>query len=98
QDNAFTAMFGFNAGPVKLDAGYRYVDPLFYSPGYWGRIGNWINPTNVQGPNFNAGINILHHVGLNLGGDYVMAARSRNNVGGLGRDDRIYRALVGVKW
>jgi hypothetical protein len=37
-------------------------------------------------------------LGLNVGGDFYQAARARENVGGLGRNDEINRILAGVKW
>jgi hypothetical protein len=98
QNNAFNANVNFKSGGLNVTAGYRYIDPLFYAPGYWGRIGNWINPTNVQGPTFRAGYDFTPSFGLNLGGDFYSAARDRAGLGGLGRDDEINRLLVGLKW
>jgi len=80
-----------------VTAGYRYVDPLFYSPGYWGRIGNWLNPTNIQGPTFRAAYDFTPTFGVNIGGDFYNAARNRFP-GGLGTDEDVTRALLGVKW
>jgi hypothetical protein len=40
----------FNLGSVGLEGGYRYIGPNFMTPGYWGAIGSWINPNNVEGP------------------------------------------------
>jgi hypothetical protein len=99
-NNAFDARLGWNSGSVNVNAGYRYIDPLFYAPGYWGRIGNWINPTNVQGPTFRAGIDLSPSFGVNLGGDFFSAARNRAGAanGGLSTDDEINRVLVGLRW
>ena len=97
-NNAFNANLGWSSGALNLTAGYKYIDPMFYAPGYWGRIGNWLNPTNVQGPTVRAGYNIRNGLGVNVGGDFFSAARSRASVGGLGRDDDIKRILVGLHW
>ena len=98
-NNAFNANIGWGGtSGLNLTAGYKYIDPMFYAPGYWGRIGNWLNPTNVQGPTFRAGYNIRNGLGVNVGGDFLSAARSRASVGGLGRDDDIKRILVGLRW
>ncbi len=83
---------------VDLSAGYKYIDPLFYAPGYWGKIGNWYNPTNVQGPSVRLNKGLTSKMGLTLGGDYVFAARDRAAAYSLGKDDEIYRALAGLKW
>jgi len=99
ENNAFDARVGFGSGGLNVTAGYRYIDPLFYAPGYWGRIGNWINPTNIQGPTFRAGYDFTPGFGVNLGGDFFSAARNRAGVnGGLSRDDDIHRILVGLRW
>jgi hypothetical protein len=97
QNNAFTGNFGYRTGALDVSAGYKYIDPLFYAPGYWGRIGNWINPTNVQGPTFRAGYDFAPGFGLNIGGDFYTAARRKGPVG-LSYDDDITRLLVGVRW
>lgn len=83
---------------VNMTAGYKYVDPLFYAPGFWGKIGNWFNPTNVQGPSLRMNKDLTPNMGLTLGGDYVFAARDRAAAYSLGKDDEIWRALAGLKW
>jgi len=96
-NNAFNAALGFGVGALNITAGYRYVDPHFYSPGYWGRIGNWLNPTNIQGPTGRVAWN-MGNLALNFGGDFFQAARDRGDRGGLNADDKIVRALAGVRW
>ena len=96
-NNAFNAALGFGIGALNISAGYRYVDPHFYNPGYWGRIGNWLNPTNIQGPTARIAWD-MGSLNLNIGGDFYTPARDRAADGGLGNDDQIIRALVGVRW
>jgi len=96
-NDAFNAMLGYSASGLSVSAGYRYVDPLFYTPGYWGRIGNWLNPTNIQGPTFRASYDIFPNLGLSLGGDYFTAARDSSPLG-LDANEDIKRALLGVRW
>ena len=99
ENNAFNANIGWGSGGLNVTAGYRYIDPLFYAPGYWGRIGNWINPTNIQGPTFRAGYDFSPSFGMNIGGDFFSAARNRAGaLGGLSTDDEINRILVGLRW
>jgi hypothetical protein len=98
QNNAFDANVGYASGGLNVSAGYRYIDPLFYAPGYWGRIGNWVNPTNIQGPTFRAGYDFTPAFGLNVGGDFFSAARNRGGSGGLNMNDDITRVLVGLRW
>jgi hypothetical protein len=96
-NNAFNAAFGFGIGALNISAGYRYVDPHFYAPGYWGRIGNWLNPTNIQGPTARVAWD-MGNLSLNLGGDFFTPARDRAADGGMGNDDQIIRALAGIRW
>jgi hypothetical protein len=99
QNHAIDGRLGWSSGAGSVTAGYRYVDPLFYAPGYWGRIGNWINPTNIQGPTFRAGYDFSPAFGVNVGGDFFTAARNRAGTdGGLGSADQINRILAGVRW
>jgi hypothetical protein len=39
----------YNIGALALKGGYEYVGPDFTAPGYWGKVGSWTNPTNVEG-------------------------------------------------
>jgi hypothetical protein len=96
-NNAFNAALGFGIGRLNFSAGYRYVDPHFYNPGYWGRIGNWLNPTNIQGPTARVNWD-MGNLGINLGADWFTPARDRAQSGGMGNDDQIVRALVGLRW
>lgn len=97
-NNAFNVNFGYGSGPIMANAGYRFIDSNFYTPGYWGRIGNWLNPTNIQGPTFNATYKFSDALNIRLGGEFYQCARARENVGGLGRNDEINRALAKVTW
>ncbi len=98
QNNAFNANLGYTSGGLTLTAGYRYIDPQFYSAGYWGRIGNWLNPTNVQGPTVRAGYRIMPNLDVNLGGDYFYPTHDRAQSWGMGFKDNVTRALAGVRW
>jgi len=101
-NSAFIGSFGYGAGKVMVNAGYKYIDPLYYAPGYWGRIGNWINPVNIQGPNVKLGFDVSKNVGVNLSGEFYTSAHDLavggQGVGGLGRDDEINRVVAAVKW
>jgi len=98
QNNALNANVGFNVGKINLAAGYKYIDPQFYAPGYWGRIGNWINPTNVQGPTVRAGYDFSSNLSFNIGGDFLQPAHNETANNGLGGDDEITRVLAGLKF
>jgi hypothetical protein len=97
-NNAFMGTVGYTVGNLGLTAGYKYVDPLFYAPGYWGRLGNWINPTNIQGPTVKVNYEFSPAFGMTAAGDYLTAARNWASAGTLGKDDEIYRVQVGLRW
>ena len=96
--SAYNLRLGFLSGGLHISAGYRYIDPLYYAPGYWGQIGSWLNPTNVQGPSVRAGFDFGRSVGVRLGGDFYSAARERAQTGVLGPNDDVSRLLVGLRW
>jgi hypothetical protein len=98
ENTAFQGAIAYRARLGQIVAGYKYIDPLFYAPGFWGRVGSWLNPTNIQGPSLMASIDLGKRLGLRLGGEYLRGARERRGVGGLGTDDDLHRVLVGVRW
>jgi hypothetical protein len=97
-NNAFLGKLGYTSGNLGLTAGYKYVDPMFYAPGYWGRVGNWINPTNVQGPMVRLNYQVSPTFAMSAGGDFLTAARDWASAGTLGKDDEIQRVQVGLRW
>jgi len=56
---------GLKIGQLSLKGGYQYVGPDFSAPGYWGRAGSWINPTNIEGPVGSAKLTVSHSLSLN---------------------------------
>jgi uncharacterized protein YukE len=54
-------------GPVALKGGYKYIGPDYSAPGYWGNLGSWSNPTNVEGPVVSAKIKFMKTTGIDLG-------------------------------
>ena len=102
-NNAYLLNLGYNTGPLTAQAGYQYIDPRFQAPGYWNKIGNWYNPTNVRGPYVRLGYNFTKSISGYAGADYLEGARNRPGVAGSGATgftigDNIYRATAGVKF
>jgi len=97
EDNvAYQANLGWGSGPVKVKAGYLYIDPRYGAPGSWLRLGNWINPTNVKGPYVHLDYKFGDDLNVFFGGNYLEGARNRP--GYLNISDNIYRAHGGVNW
>ncbi|MCW3051943.1 MAG: S-layer y domain [Chthonomonadales bacterium] len=77
-NNAFNLNLGYKSGPFDVQTGYQYIDPRFGAPGYWDKIGNWYNPTNVQGPFARIHYQCTPRLGIRIGGDYRTGARNRS--------------------
>jgi hypothetical protein len=103
---AYVVNLGYGSGPLDVQAGYQYIDPRFSAPGYWNKIGNWYNPTNVQGPFARLTYGLTKAVQIHLGGDYLSGARNRSFAVGAGgivnsgmsMGTSLIRADAGVKW
>jgi len=98
QNNAADGAFTYGTGSLKAKVGYKYVEPLFSAPGYWGRIGNWVNPTNIQGPSVCLGYDFTPNFGLNVSGEMYTAAKDRSAAYGIGPKDEINRIVAGARW
>jgi len=97
KNNAAIGTVGFTSGSLSLGAGYKYIDPKFYAPGFWGKVGNFINPTNIKGPSVRAGYDFSPSFGVTAGGEFYTAAR-KGDVGLLTGDSSVNRVLLGVRW
>jgi len=73
--NAWDAKLNLGLGRLSLTAGYKRIDPFFGAPGYWGAIGRWKNPVNIEGWNgevawaFSEKVNLTGGVGVYDGAD-----------------------------
>jgi hypothetical protein len=76
-DNAFDLNVGYDSGPVGAQLGYQYIDPRFGAPGYWNKIGNWYDPTNIRGPYARVTYKFTDKLLAHIGGDYYEGARNR---------------------
>jgi len=97
-NNAFLLNVGYNSGPIRATLGYQYIDPRFAAPGYWNKIGNWYNPTNVQGPSGRVNYQFNDKLSFNIGGDWLSGARNRRGVGNFTMGSSVTRGLAGVKY
>jgi hypothetical protein len=102
-NNAYNLNVSYNSGPVQATATYQYVDPRFGAPGYWNKIGNWYNPTNIQGPGVRVNYNFTKAIVGYLGGDYYTGARNRVSQAGIPgtgftMGSSIFRGVTGVKY
>ncbi|MDE2125505.1 MAG: S-layer homology domain-containing protein [Armatimonadetes bacterium] len=104
-NNAWRLRAEYKSHGLGAAAGYQYVDPRFGAPGYWDKIGNWYNPTNIAGPFLRLSYKFTPAISGYIGGDLLSGARNRSNpsptgFGGAGLSiaDSIDRARAGVQW
>lgn len=98
-DNAYKLGISYNTGPLSAAVNYLYVDPAFGAPGYWVRIGNYYNPTNIQGPSARLGYNFSDRLAAYIGGSYFAGARNRAAAGhGFTTGSFVVVGKAGVKY
>ncbi|HSV74391.1 MAG TPA: S-layer homology domain-containing protein [Chthonomonadales bacterium] len=96
-NNAFLATLGYTTERLSFSAGYKYIDPLYYAPGSWDKIGNWFNPVNIQGPTFRAKFDMSENFGMHVGGSFLWGARTVN-AAAMTPSDQVNRILAGFRW
>jgi hypothetical protein len=97
-NNAYRVNATWSSGGIDAGLGWNYIDPRFSAPGDWLKIGNWYNPTNVEGPYARVGYNFTPKLRADFSGDYLVGARNRTASGDLGYGDRIARGKLGVSY
>jgi predicted porin len=102
EDNA---AYGFKASYQRgekwgVNAGWRHIDPQFYAPGYWGRVGIWTNPTDIESAHIGGWFSLSDRTKISFHKEFFRGADV--NLGsnlGLGEDDEIrsFRLMVNHK-
>lgn len=92
EDNAaWYVKLGWNANDRwGLHGGYRVIEPQFFAPGDWGRIGFWWNPNDIKGFNIGAWLALSDQTRLSANAEFLTG--SDTNIGtsvGLSEDDEI---------
>jgi len=98
---ALDAQLGYNFGALSVKGGYQYVGPDFSAPGYWGKVGAWSNPTNVEGGVASAKYAFSPRLSLNADFESYKAAYGRRFNGSsldspLQQGDKLNRYQVGL--
>jgi hypothetical protein len=98
---ALDAQLGYNFGALSIKGGYQYVGPDFSAPGYWGKVGAWSNPTNIEGGVASAKYAFSPRLSLNADfEDYKAAYGARFNGSTLDsplhQGDKLNRYQVGL--
>ena len=79
-DNAFNLHLNYKSRGLGVLAGYQYIDPRFSAPGYWDKVGNVYNPTNVQGPYARLSYGFTPKFDMTFGGEYLGRAQSTRSL------------------
>jgi polyhydroxyalkanoate synthesis regulator phasin len=100
---ALDAQLGYKAGAFSVKGGYQYVGPDFSAPGYWGKVGAWSNPTNVEGGVASAKYAFTPNFSLNADFQSYKAAYGSNANGTtlnspLQQGDKLSRYQVGLNY
>jgi len=101
RNTALDTQIGATFGAFTIKGGYQYIGPEFTAPGYWGKVGSWSNPTNVEGGV--ASLKYAFNSALTLNADYqgYKAAYGSTKGGALinsplQQDDKLNRYQVGL--
>jgi hypothetical protein len=98
-NQAYWGEAGIGSGNWGLKAGYRKIEPQFGAPGDWGRIGIWWNPTDIQGfmGDFHFDLSKELRFMAN-GGAYTGTGTTIAATPGLGTNDHVNHAQIGLGW
>jgi hypothetical protein len=83
-NTAWFANGAYSAGNWGVNGGYRRVERNYGAPGFWGRIGTYWNPANVEGFNAGGWINVSPDFRLSARGEFDQEID--NLVGGVSGD------------
>ena len=101
EDNyAFDIAGSYTVGGINLKGGYREIKPYFAAPGYWGKLGSYVNPVDIKGPYVKA--DYAFGGGLVLAGEGHFYdgsdSRQNGNLIGLSDDEGITNFKAGLKY
>jgi len=91
-DTRATGYLGYESANWGVSGGYKYIEPLYAAPGFWGRIGTWWNPTDIEGADVAAHIDLAKM--FSLKGTYEYYTGTGKIAGGLQHGDKISRGTV----
>ncbi|MGQ9880331.1 MAG: S-layer homology domain-containing protein [Armatimonadota bacterium] len=99
RDNwAFLMRVQYRAGEnASFWLGYRDFRPHFATPGYWGRIGYWHNPTDLWG--IDVGLRAkVGSAAMEARGGFYTGTGKASPPAGFGKDDEVYHLVLNTHW
>jgi len=102
-NHAIEATLGYAGGAFAISGGYQSVDRYFAAPGYWGRIGDWTNPTNIEGGIVDASYVFTPKLTLTADGNFYQGRQAQLDEVGLAvspldSGDKLTRYQAGLKY
>jgi len=95
---AYRAELGYTFGPLNIKGGYEDIYANFAAPGNWGQIGEYINPTNVEGGIAHASYAVTPTLSLDADGNFLKGQYNTGIQNPLGSSDDLTSFDVGVKY
>jgi hypothetical protein len=101
QDNwALNASVSYDlSANLSLKAGYLEVRPRFVAPGYWGRVGHFVNPSDLRGPYASVQYKVSDDLNIKVNGMFVEGTgRLPAGGGGYQTNDDLVHVVAGVDY
>jgi archaellum component FlaC/opacity protein-like surface antigen len=84
---------------LSLKAGYLEVRPRFVAPGYWGRVGHFVNPSDLRGPYASVQYKVSDDLNIKLNGMFLEGTgRLPTAAGGYQTADDLVHVVAGVDY
>jgi len=84
---------------LRVAAGYREVRPRFVAPGYWGRIGHFVNPADLRGPYAKIQYKVSDDRNVSVKGSFFEGTgRLPTVAGGYQTNDDLVHVVAGVDY
>jgi hypothetical protein len=101
QDNwALNASVSYDLSEnLSLKAGYLEVRPRFVAPGYWGRVGHFVNPSDLRGPYASVQYKVSDDLNIKVNGMFLEGTgRLPAAAGGYQTNDDLVHVVAGVDY
>jgi archaellum component FlaC len=84
---------------LSLKAGYLEVRPRFVAPGYWGRVGHFVNPSDLRGPYASVQYKVSDDLNIKVNGMFLEGTgRLSTAQGGYQTNDDLVHVVAGVDY
>jgi hypothetical protein len=96
-NEAYKAELGYAANALTVKAGYQDVYANYAAPGSWGKIGDWVNPTNIRGGILSASYALSSSTKIVADGNLYQGQYNVGAASPLGKNDNLDSFDIGLK-